>query len=117
MRIDDDQGLNAFAQSIALCALERELLGAIASNRVRFRLAGGGRQVAPAAQAAPAPGADRPSGGEGVFHWDKGVLNETRIAEISGRYAKLVLGPKAVLTPLAKDRARECKLEVVRQKP
>ncbi len=121
VRVADDRDLDAFAQSIALCALERDLLGAVASNRVRFRLAGAGggpASSAPlAAAVAPPPGATRSSGAGGVFHWEKGVLSETRIVAISREYTKLVLGPKAVLTPLAKDRARECRLEVVRQKP
>ena len=123
VRVADDQDLNAFAQSIALCALERDLLGAVASNRVRFRLTGasGGpastATPAPAPTAAPSRGASRSPGPGGVFHWETGVLSETRVVAISREYTKLVLGPKAVLTPLAKDRARECKLEVVRQKP
>ena len=33
--IASDSDLNAFAQQVALCALERDLLGAIASNRAR----------------------------------------------------------------------------------
>ncbi len=121
VRVADDQGLNTFAQSIALCALERDLLGAVASNRVRFRLAGAGGGPALSAPHAPPPApaqaATRSPGAGGVFHWEKGVLSETRVVAISREYTKLVLGPKAVLTPLAKDRARECKLEVVRQKP
>lgn len=109
--LDSDQDLNAFAQSIALCALERDLLGAIASNRVRFRLAGrGDRGKRPAPPAAP-----RAASGS-AFHWERGVLSETRIEEIGKTHGSLVLGPKAVLTPLARDRARELKLEIVRQK-
>ncbi len=122
VRVADDRDLDAFAQSIALCALERDLLGAVASNRVRFRLAGAGGGPASSAPHAPPPAPAQaatrsPGTAGGVFHWEKGVLSETRIVAISREYTKLVLGPKAVLTPLAKDRARECRLEVVRQKP
>ena len=112
VHLDSDQDLNAFAQSIALCALQRDLLGAIASNRVRFRLAAGGDR---GKRSAP-PAAPRAASG-GAFHWDRGVLSETRIDEIGKNHGTLVLGPKAVLTPLARDRARELKLEIVRQKP
>jgi hypothetical protein len=45
------------------------------------------------------------------------VLNELRIAEIGKKYTKVVLGPDVVVTPLARDRARELKLELVRSKP
>ncbi len=108
--IAGDRDLNAFAQSIALCALERDLLGAIASNRVRFRLAGAPDKVPPAT-APTSAAATR------VFHWEAGVLNEAKIAQIGKDHDRLVLGAKAVLTPLAKDRARKLDLDMVRQTP
>ena len=111
--IAGDRDLNAFAQSIALCALERDLLGAIASNRVRFRLAGAPAPVAGVAPPAPGPRGGAPR----VFHWEAGVLNEAKIARIAKDHDRLVLGAKAVLTPLAKDRARKLELEMVRQTP
>ena len=106
--IAGDRDLNAFAQSIALCALERDLLGALASNRVRFRLAGAPDKASPAA-APTSTAATR------VFHWEAGVLNEAKIAQIAKDHDRLVLGAKAVLTPLAKDRARKLDLDMVRQ--
>ena len=113
-----DADLNAFAQQVALCALERDLLGAIASNRVRFRLAGG-------APAAPAPrpaeaqtaiqAAPPPTGGE-AFHWEQGLLSETKVTEIARTHTKLTLGRRALMTPLAWDRARSLGLQVARTK-
>ncbi len=111
--IAGDSDLNAFAQQVALCALERDLLGAIASNRVRFRLAGG-RPVAPAGTAAAA-GAAATDGD--AYHWEQGLLSETKITEIARSHAKLVLGRQALLTPLAWDRARSLGLQVVRMRP
>jgi len=127
--IASDSDLNAFAQQVALCALERDLLGAIASNRVRFRLAGRGGQsgqsghtgpVAAGAAAAPAP--DRVSAAGSAkdgdaYHWEQGLLSETKITEIARTHAKLVLGRRALLTPLAWDRARSLGLHVMRMKP
>jgi hypothetical protein len=116
--IASDSDLNAFAQQVALCALERDLLGAIASNRVRFRLAGGGGsgggQEAAAAKQATAPTVLVKDGD--AYHWERGLLNETKVAEIARTHAKLVLGRRALLTPLAWDRARSLGLQVVRMK-
>lgn len=120
--IANESDLNAFAQQVALCALERDLLGAIASNRVRFRLAGGGG-AAPAAtaeRAAPRKAAQStestPAGRGGAYEWQGGLLNETKIAEIARNHDKLVLGPQAVLTPLARDRAGALGLQIVRMR-
>jgi hypothetical protein len=132
--IASDSDLNAFAQQVALCALERDLLGAIAANRVRFRLTGGGggggggggreavaaQPTAPTAAPAAAPAVARaagPSAKDGdAYHWEQGLLNETKVTEIARTHAKLMLGRRALLTPLAWDRARSLGLQVVRMK-
>ena len=119
--VASDSDLNTFAQQVALCALERDLLGAIASNRVRFCLAGGGGpRAAPAEKAAAekaAPGAASPVKDGDAYHWEQGLLSETKITEIARSHAKLVLGRQALLTPLAWDRARSLGLQVVRMRP
>jgi hypothetical protein len=114
IEIASDSDLNAFAQQVALCALERDLLGAIASNRVRFRLAGGGGPEAVTAKQAVDPVAPVKDGD--AYHWEQGLLNETKITEIARTHAKLMLGRRALLTPLAWDRARSLGLQVVRMK-
>ncbi|MDX1425902.1 MAG: hypothetical protein R3322_22350 [Kiloniellales bacterium] len=122
--IAGDADLNAFARQVALCALERDLLGAIASNRVRFRLAAG----APGTARGPAAGsvvastpsetapAVAPAADGGAFRWEQGLLGETKITEIARTHDKLVLGRRALLTPLAWDRARSLGLQVVRMR-
>jgi hypothetical protein len=122
--IAGDADLNAFARQVALCALERDLLGAIASNRVRFRLAAG----APGTARGPAAGsvvastpsetapAVAPAADGGAFRWEQGLLGETKITEIARTHDKLVLGRQALLTPLAWDRARSLGLQVVRMR-
>ncbi len=123
IEIASDSDLNAFAQQVALCALERDLLGAIASNRVRFRLAGGGGPeavtappTAPTAAPAAVRAAGPPAQDGDAYHWEQGLLNETKITEIARTHAKLMLGRRALLTPLAWDRARSLGLQVVRMK-
>lgn len=117
IEIAGDADLNAFARQVALCALERDLLGAIASNRVRFRLAGSGRQE-PAIDKHAAAQAAAPSPKDGdAYHWEQGLLNETKVTEIARTHAKLTLGRRALMTPLAWDRARSLGLQVARIKP
>ena len=116
--IAGDADLNAFAQQVALCALERDLLGAIAANRVRFRLAADGRgeRDVAAPQRAETQAAVPPTAGGEAYHWEQGLLGETKITEIARTHAKLVLGRRALMTPLAWDRARSLGLQVARMK-
>jgi hypothetical protein len=53
----------------------------------------------------------------GVFRFESGVLTEAKVAEIGRSHAKILVGGEAVITPLARDRAREMKLELVRGRP
>ncbi len=112
VRIADDADLEAFARTLAGCAAEGDLAAALAAGRVRFRLAG--TVEASGGGAAKDPPA---AGRRAEYRWEKGVLNESRIAEIGKTHGRIVLGPRAVLTPLARDKAREIKLELVRNRP
>jgi len=89
VRIDTDDDLHAFALRVLKLAdnpkLRRDLIG----GRIRFALAG------PAA------------GGPAATHRvDKGAVTERAVAAAAKAGARLVLGPRAVLTPLARDKAR-----------
>jgi hypothetical protein len=46
-----------------------------------------------------------------------GVLSETKLVEIARSHKRIALGAEVVLTPLARDKAREMKVELTRQKP
>jgi hypothetical protein len=89
VRIETDDDLHAFALRVLKLAdnprLRRDLIG----GRVRFALAGG--TTARAAE---------------VHRVDKGAVTERAVAAAAKAGARLVLGPRAVLTPLAKDKAR-----------
>ena len=102
------EDLDAFARDMVNAATHEDLKTAIMTGRVMFkRKDGGPGQARP--QAATAKG--------GQFRIDKGMLNEMRIAEIGKQYSRVLVGPEVVVTPLARDRARELKLELVRTKP
>jgi hypothetical protein len=89
VRIDTDDDLHAFALRVLKLAdnpkLRRDLIG----GRIRFALAG---------RAAAGPAA--------THRVDKGAVTERAVAAAAKAGARLVLGPRAVLTPLARDKAR-----------
>ena len=73
---------------------------ALRSGRLRFRLA------APAA-----PGSAQPS-----HRIEKGAVTEAMVTASARAGARLVLGRRAVLTPLARDRARATGVEIVKER-
>ena len=73
---------------------------AVRSGRLRFRLA-----------AAAVPGSAQPS-----HRIEKGAVTEAMVAACARAGARLVLGRRAVLTPLARDRARATGVEIVKER-
>jgi hypothetical protein len=73
---------------------------ALRTGRLRFRLA-----------AATAPGSAQPS-----HRVEKGAVTEAMVAASARAGARLVLGRRAVLTPLARDRARAAGVEIVKER-
>jgi hypothetical protein len=73
---------------------------ALRSGRLRFRLA-----------ASAMPGAVQPS-----QRVEKGAVTEAMVAAAAKAGARLVLGPRAVLTPLGRDRARAAGVEIVKER-
>jgi hypothetical protein len=73
---------------------------ALRSGRLRFRLA-----------ATAAPGSFQPS-----HRVEKGAVTEAIVAAAAREGARLVLGPRAVLTPLGRDRARAAGVEIVKER-
>jgi hypothetical protein len=73
---------------------------ALRAGRLRFRLA------APAAA-----GSAQPS-----HRIEKGAVTEAMVAASARAGARLVLGRRAVLTPLARDRARATGVEIVKER-
>jgi hypothetical protein len=73
------------------------------TGRLRFRLAPGG--------AAGASGSARP-----VHRIDKGAVTDAAVRDAARAGARLVLGRRAVLTPLARDRARAAGVEIEKER-
>jgi hypothetical protein len=81
---------------------------AVRAGRVRFTLG----EAAPARGGAPA-GAPA---GAGAIHVARGAVTERKVAEAAKAGARLVLGPGAVLTPLAREKARALGIELERER-
>ena len=73
---------------------------AVRSGRLRFRLA-----------ATAVPGSAQPS-----HRIEKGAVTEAMVAASARAGTRLVLGRRAVLTPLARDRARATGVEIVKER-
>ena len=98
--IAGDDDLNRFVRDL----LSRPDRDAILAGRVRFTL--GGRE-------ASASGGSAPNGGPTRI--DRGAVTERAVAAVAKAGGRLVLGPRAVLTPLAREKARALGLEIERE--
>ena len=95
--------LNTFAQEVARACEQADLKTAIMSGQITF---------------APSRGqASASSPVRSTHRMDKGVLTEALVIELGKTHGRVVLGKGVAVTPLARDRAREAKLEIVRDKP
>jgi hypothetical protein len=98
-----DADLDAFVRSL-LRRLEnpRDRM-AIRSGRVRFRLRSG-PPAAPAQASGP------------VMRVERGAVTERTVREAAAAGARLVLAPRAVLTPMARDRARSLGVDIEKER-
>ena len=95
-----DADLGAFVRRLLHLFENPKHRDELRSGRLRFRLA-------PAAL----PGSAQPA-----HRAEKGAVTEAMVAEAAKAGARLVLGRRAVLTPLARDRARAAGVEIERER-
>jgi hypothetical protein len=100
--------LTSFARDMVAAAAHEDIKAAVMSGRVVFTQTDG--DALPARR-----GPDNPVAG-GMPRIAEGILNEHRIMQIGKSHGRVVIGPEVVVTPLARDKARELKLELVRSK-
>ena len=93
----------------------REALGADAPPPpLRGRAGVGGQAGARHPSPSPAP----PHKGEGeTYRKETGVLTEATVVAAGKAHTRIIIGHEVAVTPLARDRARELKIDIVRQKP
>ena len=95
-----DADLSAFVRRLLHLFENPKHRDALRSGRLRFQLA----PVATAGSAQPA------------HRVDKGAVTEAMVSQAAKAGARLVLGRRAVLTPLARDRARAAGVEIERER-
>jgi hypothetical protein len=122
VNLSTDEDLAAFvARLLDLDPQAREDLRA---GRKRFRLAVPSYSQAPSA---PAPGGSGSHGSDGLTavngsagpparRVERGAVTEKVVRDAARAGERLVLGPRAVLTPLASDRARASGVEISRER-
>jgi hypothetical protein len=99
--ISNDDELDAFVRRLVALAENARDRAAIRSGELRFTLRGSG-------SAGP--------GGSAVRRIDKGAVSERVVREAAATGARLVLGPKAVLTPMGRDVARSLGVTIEKEK-
>jgi len=100
VRVETDAELHEFALRVLRLADNPKLRRDLIAGRVRFRLAA------------------EPAGGQAsaVHRVDKGAVTERAVSAAAAAGARLVVGPRAVLTPLAKDKARSLGVPIERER-
>ena len=94
VRIETDADLAAFARTVL------DHADVVRDGRLRFTLGGGGGAAAPA----------------GALRVARGAVTERTIKRAAGAGGRLILGPGAVLTPLAREKARALGVELERER-
>ena len=102
VRLATDEELHEFVRHILALADNPKRRRDLLSGRLRFTLA-------PAGRGTPGPGPltrGSAAPGPAEHRVEKGAVTERAVQAAAAAGARLVLGPRAVLTPLARDRAR-----------
>ncbi len=104
MSVRTDQELAAFVTRLLQLAENPRRRDDLRTGAARFRLAPGGAAGRTGRSARP------------VHRIEKGAVTEAAVRDAARAGARLVLGPRAVLTPLARDRARAAGVEIEKER-
>lgn len=99
VRISSDADLDVFVRNLLRLFENPKTRADLRNGRLTFRLAGATR-----------------SPGGSTRRFDRGAVTERHIAELAESGTTLVLGPRAVLTPLARERARALGLTIEKER-
>lgn len=111
--VRDDAELDALVRRIAQDCADPARRAALAAGRHGYRLA----QASPADGwvSAPAEAGSVPGNGAPAVRIERGAVTERTVQRAASQGARLVLGRRAVLTPLARDRARSLGVAVEKE--
>ncbi len=111
VNLSSDEDLAAFVGQ--LLDLDQDQREELRSGRKRFRLATG---AAPSVPAGSVDGAERAGGSAPVRRIERGAVTEAVVNAAARAGERLVLGRGAVLTPLARDRARASGVQIEKER-
>jgi hypothetical protein len=103
--VRNDADLGALVRRIASLCDDPAARAALREGRHGFRLADTGDSMRTSAAAAAS-----------VVRVERGAVTERAVMKAAADGARLVLGPKAVLTPLARDKARVLGVEIEKER-
>jgi len=104
VHLRSDADLDAFVRSLARRLENPRDRMAILSGRLRFGLGASVPVETGASTAGPS------------MRIEKGAVTERHVREAAEKRARLVLSPRAVLTPMARDRARSLGVEIEKER-
>jgi hypothetical protein len=105
-----DADLDALVRRVATLCEDPRRRQAMRDGRHGFRLAAGSTE-----QPAEIPAAVTSATAQTVVRVERGAVTERAVRRAAADKARLVLGPRAVLTPLARDTARSLGVDVERE--
>jgi hypothetical protein len=106
--IRDDAELAAFVRRVAVLCEDANSRADLQAGRQRFRLVapGGGLDRLDHRNARPVGGLDRLDHRDSVIRVERGAVTERAVKAAAADGKRLIVGRRAVLTPLARDKAR-----------
>ena len=111
-----DAELDALVRRVASLCEDPTRRAAMKDGRHGFRLAGGAPGSADRRPHGRPDGAAPSYSTSGVVRVERGAVTERTVVRASAEGARLVVGAKAVLTPLARDKARVLGVEIERER-
>jgi hypothetical protein len=109
-----DADLDALVRRVAALCEDPARRASLRDGRHGFRLAGGAASPDRRWSAAAAPAAG--PAGHGFVRVERGAVTERTVVKAAADGARLVVGRKAVLTPLARDKARVLGVEIEKER-
>ena len=107
--IGSSRELNEFVKELSMCMEDDKIKLACRRGQLRFELRN--KATAPKRSSRPNHTSANSEISCSDYFMDSGVLTESAVLKLAKQHQQIVLGPKVVLTPLAKDRARSVNIK------
>ncbi len=116
--LSSDRKINEFVGELAGCLQDENVAGLIRAGRLKFQSSAytnQGRSVSPSVNSASNGRAKSADNSFSNGRVESGVLTESKVLAIAKHHSQIEVSKSVILTPLAKDRARRLKIQIVRQ--